>query len=641
MTKQSTETSPLNRRAFLRQGGIAGALAAGAGSYLKLAPAAYANAGPASPLASFRYVPFSQPLPCPCRMAPITLGPGSSYGPLPGSPEARVGSSAVYHGTAPEYYNTALYDKNDPAYRLNDPETGRPFAEKYHALTICNIKHKFMPGVETPMFAYNGVFPGQTMRARLGEPMVVRVRNACADLETSLHLHGGHTPSHSDGHPCFYTFPGKVRDYFYPHIAPKHHAGGPMDTNDAPSTMWYHDHGNDVTAYNVVHGLVGFSLLTDTFEENLIKAGVIPDVDLRDKDIVNGGKLLLDANGATQQGLYDLPLALTDQRFNADGSLWYDMLDHDGRIGDVYTVNGTAQPYVNVEPRQYRLRLCGSSPARVYMLRLSTGQSMLQIGHDSWMLPKAVEISQIYLNPARRADVIVDFSKYAGQTIYLENIMKQSAGRKPDGVDPRAPERVMQFRVGKTTNPAFPRRLNIAAGTPLRPHTPLLEKDATVTRYFDFNRSNGAWQVNQEFYSAFRCDAAIKKGALEKWVLRNGSGGWWHPIHIHLEAHQTLRINGKTPALETWRYKSDHASLEDNMTIEILMKFRTFTGPFVFHCHNNQHEDMRMMKQIEVCDVNRDGSMKAPYLNGQWFSVPSEVCGVPESYVKSHPGLFS
>ena len=135
---------------------------------------------------------------------------------------------------------------------------GKPFAEKHHALTICNIQHQFMPGVNTPMFGYNGIFPGQTMRARLGEPMVVRVRNACADLETSLHLHGGHTPSHSDGHPCFYTFPGKVRDYFYPHIAPKHHEGGTMDTNDAPSTMWYHDHGNDVTAYNVVHGLVGY-----------------------------------------------------------------------------------------------------------------------------------------------------------------------------------------------------------------------------------------------------------------------------------------------------------------------------------------------------------------------------------------------
>ncbi|MFM9029566.1 MAG: multicopper oxidase domain-containing protein, partial [Opitutaceae bacterium] len=609
MNDKTSKDRNLSRRSFLRQGGVAGVIAAGMGPYLKLAPAAYANAGPASPLSTFRYVPFSQKLPCPSRMAPVKFGAGSPFGPLPGAADARVGSSAVYHGTAPEYYNTALYDKNDPAYRLNDPDEflpdgtqnpnfGLPFAERYHALSICKFQHQFITGVKTPMFGYNGIFPGQTMRARLGEPMVVRVRNDCADLETSLHLHGGHTPSHSDGHPCFYTFPGKVRDYFYPHIAPKHHAGGPMDTNDAPSTMWYHDHGNDVTAYNVVHGLVGFSLLTDTFEENLIKAGVIPDVDLRDQDIANGGKLVLDANGATQQGPYDLPLALTDQRFNADGSLWYDMLDHDGRIGDVYTVNGTAQPFVNVEPRQYRLRLCGSSPARVYMLRFSTGQTMLQIGHDSWMLPKAVEVSQIYLNPARRADVIVDFSKFSGQTIYLENIMKQSSGRKPDGVDPRAPERVMQFRVGakSTINPKFRARLNIAAGTPLRPHTPLLEKDATVTRYFDFNRSNGAWQVNQEFYSAFRCDAAIKKGALEKWGLRNGSGGWWHPIHMHLEGHQTLRINGKTPTLETWRYKSDHASLEDNMTFEVLMKFRTFTGPFVFHCHNNQHEDMRMMK---------------------------------------------
>jgi hypothetical protein len=25
------------------------------------------------------------------------------------------------------------------------------------------------------------------------------------------------------------------------------------------------------------------------------------------------------------------------------------------------------------------------------------------------------------------------------------------------------------------------------------------------------------------------------------------------------------------------------------------MNFRTFRGPFVFHCHNLEHEDMRMM----------------------------------------------
>ena len=29
------------------------------------------------------------------------------------------------------------------------------------------------------------------------------------------------------------------------------------------------------------------------------------------------------------------------------------------------------------------------------------------------------------------------------------------------------------------------------------------------------------------------------------------------------------------------------------------MRFRTFQGPFVFHCHNLNHEDMRMMYQMD------------------------------------------
>ncbi len=39
----------------------------------------------------------------------------------------------------------------------------------------------------------------------------------------------------------------------------------------------------------------------------------------------------------------------------------------------------------------------------------------------------------------------------------------------------------------------------------------------------------------------------------------------------------------------------DVSPLERNGETEFLMKFRTFTGPFVFHCHVLEHEDMRMM----------------------------------------------
>lgn len=43
------------------------------------------------------------------------------------------------------------------------------------------------------------------------------------------------------------------------------------------------------------------------------------------------------------------------------------------------------------------------------------------------------------------------------------------------------------------------------------------------------------------------------------------------------------------------RYKNDTIILDGNGEVEVLMNFRTFRGPFVFHCHNVEHEDMRMM----------------------------------------------
>jgi FtsP/CotA-like multicopper oxidase with cupredoxin domain len=67
---------------------------------------------------------------------------------------------------------------------------------------------------------------------------------------------------------------------------------------------------------------------------------------------------------------------------------------------------------------------------------------------------------------------------------------------------------------------------------------------------------------------------------------------------MHLESHQIQKIDGKIPPMSE-RFKVDTSMLGPNTEVEMFMKFRTFRGPFVFHCHNVEHEDQDMMFQFD------------------------------------------
>ena len=79
----------------------------------------------------------------------------------------------------------------------------------------------------------------------------------------------------------------------------------------------------DVTGFNVARGLAGFYLVRSPREDDLADIGRIPRIG--------------DTDGFDNP--LDFGLALQDQQFNADATLRYDFLDHNGRLGDVFTVN--------------------------------------------------------------------------------------------------------------------------------------------------------------------------------------------------------------------------------------------------------------------------------------------------------------
>ena len=98
--------------------------------------------------------------------------------------------------------------------------------------------------------------------------------------------------------------------------------------------MWYHDHAMDITGHNVAVGLAGFYIVSDALEDDMIARNVLPEID----------------------GEFDIPMVFQDQRLNVDGSIFYDFLDHNGRLGDIWVVNGVAQPKLHVKRRKYRFR---------------------------------------------------------------------------------------------------------------------------------------------------------------------------------------------------------------------------------------------------------------------------------------------
>jgi FtsP/CotA-like multicopper oxidase with cupredoxin domain len=85
-------------------------------------------------------------------------------------------------------------------------------------------------------------------------------------------------------------------------------------------------------------------------------------------------------------------------------------------------------------------------------------------------------------------------------------------------------------------------------------------------------------------------------------VLRNNSGGWQHPIHIHFEEFQILSRNGQ-PAKGVERSRKDVVRLGFNEEITVFMRFRDFVGRYPLHCHNTVHEDHAMMLRWEIDEI--------------------------------------
>src|SRR4026207_479657 len=90
---------------------------------------------------------------------------------------------------------------------------------------------------------------------------------------------------------------------------------------------------------------------------------------------------------------------------------------------DKFLGNVDYQPYLEVGDRKYRFRILNASNFRTYFLELSTGDSFIQIGTESGLLPAPVLRTGMRMGPAERLDVVVECARKLGQTLYLTDLL--------------------------------------------------------------------------------------------------------------------------------------------------------------------------------------------------------------------------
>lgn len=388
-------------------------------------------------------------------------------------------------------------------------------------------------GKTSAVLAYNGLFPGPTFRANSGDAASILFSNGLLD-ETTVHWHGMIVPTAADGQPQDGIDPGATYVYGF-------------TVNQRAALNWYHPHPHLMTGEQVALGLAGAFIVNDA-EEAALRLPVGP---------------------------YEVPLIVRDASLDRAGNLIYNPTSS-GFLGKIPLVNGTRDPYLDVDRAVYRFRVLNGATARIFRIALSSGAPFILIGNDGGLLVTSASLGQIEFGPGERLDLLVDFGGLvSGTKVMLRDV---NAGWD-----------LLEFRVGAGSGAG-----SIPTGT-LSTIVPLTAP--IVTREFSFD---GMTRINGLEWHPDRIDFQVPFGQTELWRFTTG-GNAPHPVHIHGASFQVQSRRGGRAAVFPWeRGWKDTVLLLDGETVEVLIRFDGNRGRYLIHCHKLEHEDQGMMTNFEV-----------------------------------------
>ena len=466
----------------------------------------------------------------------------------------------------------------------------------------------------TWFLSYDGVVPGPTIIAPTGHESIIRFNNKITfqyfkqrydpcimsrnGRPISVHFHGSASIAPYDGWAEDETCSSETKDYVYP--------------NNRPTTGWYHDHALHITADNAYFGLAGGYIISSKKRyggcgepwnlENMEERLMI----LSDKVLDSKCQSMIDVFGTHKNNLY----------------------------GDINLVSGIPFPNMPLEPKWYRFRILNAAVSRPFLVRLRLEENgvnnVVDVGHNICQViatdggyrsfPVKFPEAGLLIGVAERYEVVCDFSKYSGKTLYFWNGKHPTAMKDvPYFCYSHLLARVM---VSSTTNlpidvfnPSVDNmNLNIVSSV-------LSESDLSTAigmanrgdyhRKMVFGRSNGHWAINGETWDTYKIAAEdIGQNTWELWLFETG-GGWFHPVHMHLVDFYIIKRDGEE-GLRYYEMESpkDVLYLGPSNKLWVIARFGAHKGDYMFHCHNLIHEDNDMMRAMRIMGSGKNSNQQ-------------------------------
>lgn len=428
---------------------------------------------------------------------------------------------------------------------------------------------------------------GPTLELRRGERVRIEFLNRTG-MPSVTHWHGMIVPHSADGHP---------------HQAVSSGQGYAVEftVRNPAGTYLYHPHPHGLTAVQTYHGLAGLLIVRDSTEDGV----GLPRPD------------------------YELPLVLQDRRIGKDNQLVYKrtmMDDMNGVLGDRVLVNGIDDAAFKVAPRVYRLRIANVSNARTYKLAWSDGRPLRLIAADSGLFSRDEGVQErpyVTLFPFERVELLEDFgARQDGAQIALisrafegmDGMMGSMMGGGMMGgmmgrggmmggmMGPSQGEELHVARFTVSPGPREPaRKLSLPQAEPgSREGRNELHTQLAFRHMRGF--LNGRC-FDTEDMTAVADDERLPTGKPSVWTFTNDAGGMSmsHPIHIHGVRFRVIERTGRAPGdlrdgIVDGGFK-DTFGIFPGERVRLLVA-PTVPGLFMYHCHNLEHEDGGMMRNV-------------------------------------------